>query len=71
MTNEEQIIELLKQNQELLQKTYSSAEETRKYFLYSMLFTIIAFVLPLIALCLYLPTIINSYTEMLGENIIM
>lgn len=63
MTNEEQIIELLRQNQELLEKTYKSAEKTRKYILYTGIATILVFVLPLIAMVYYLPTIISTYTD--------
>jgi len=71
MENEQQIIELLKQNQELLEKTYKSAEKTRKYFLYTGIITILAFVLPLIGLAYYLPTFIKTYTDSLGGNITM
>lgn len=69
MANEEQILELLKQNQELLQKTYKSAEKTRKYILYTGIFTIMAFVLPLIALAYYLPKFMDTYMDSLGGNI--
>ncbi|MFA6897621.1 MAG: hypothetical protein WCQ96_05045 [Patescibacteria group bacterium] len=71
MTNEEQILFLLKQNQELLQKTYTSAEKTRKYFLYSMIFTIVAFVLPLSALVFVLPSFMNSYMNSLNGTGLM
>ncbi|MDD3006869.1 MAG: hypothetical protein PHX30_04805 [Candidatus Pacebacteria bacterium] len=71
MTNEEQILELLKQNQELLQKTHTSAEKTRKYFLYSMLFTIIAFVLPLLILVLVLPSFMGDYIDSISGATLM
>jgi len=71
MTNEEQILELLKQNQELLQKTHTSAEKTRKYFLYSMIFTVIAFVLPLLALIFVLPSFMSSYMDSLSGATLM
>jgi type II secretory pathway component PulF len=71
MENEQQIIELLKQNQQLLEKTYKSAEKTRKYFLYTGIITILAFVLPLIALAYYLPSFISTYTNSLGAGINM
>lgn len=69
MTNEEQILELLKQNQELLEKTYASAEKTRKYFLYSAIMTVLIFVVPLIFLAYYLPSFIDSYMNSLGAGI--
>lgn len=71
MTNEEQILELLKQNQDLLEKTHASAEKTRKYFLYSMIFTVVAFLLPLLALAFILPSFISSYTESIGTTGLM
>lgn len=66
MTNEEQILALLKQNQQLSQAAFESSEKTRKYILYTGIFTIIAFVLPLLALALYLPTFIDTFTSSLG-----
>jgi len=61
MINEEQIMEILKQNQELLKKTFESAEKTRKYILYSAIFTILMFVLPIIGLIIIIPMFVNSY----------
>ncbi|MFZ2970731.1 MAG: hypothetical protein WA063_06285 [Minisyncoccia bacterium] len=63
MTNEEQILEILKQNQEMIAKTYASAEKMRKYFLYSLLITIVMFVLPLIGLIIVIPMFINTYVN--------
>jgi type II secretory pathway component PulF len=71
MTDEEQILLLLEQNQELLQKTYASAEKTRKYFLYSMIFTIVAFVLPLLALIFVLPSFMSNYMDSLNGTGLM
>jgi ABC-type arginine transport system permease subunit len=71
MTNEEQILTLLKENQELLQKTHISAEKTRKYFLYSMIFTVITFLLPLLALVFILPSLMGSYADSLSGASLM
>lgn len=71
MTNEEQILELLKQNQDLLEKTHASAEKTRKYFLYSMIFTVVAFLLPVLALAFILPAFISSYTQSMSTTGLM
>ncbi|MBW6441023.1 hypothetical protein K0B03_03255 [Patescibacteria group bacterium] len=65
MTNEEQILEILKQNQDVLQKTYQSAEKTRKYILYNAIFTIVVFVLPLIGLVIAIPLLIKTYMSLL------
>lgn len=63
MIQEEEIIELLRQNQELLEKTYKSAEKTRKYFLYTAIITVLAFLLPLIGLIFIIPSFIDTYTN--------
>ena len=61
MINEEQILEILKQNQEILKQTHKSVEKTRKYILYNMIFTIVVFVLPIIGLIFIIPVFLNSY----------
>lgn len=63
MTNEEQILEMLSQSQELLQKTYESAEKTRKYFLYTTIITILMIVLPIIGLLLIIPQFLKTYSD--------
>lgn len=63
MTNEEQILEILKQNQEMIAKTYASAEKMRKYFLYSLIFTVVMFILPLIGLIIVIPMFISAYVD--------
>lgn len=63
MTNEEQILEILKQNQEMIAKTYASAEKMRKYFLYSLIFTVVVFILPLIGLIIVIPMFISTYVD--------
>ncbi len=65
MTNEEQILEILKQNQEILQKTHKSAEKTRKYILYNAIFTVVVFMLPLIGLVIAIPIFMETYVSSL------
>ncbi|MCK4918882.1 MAG: hypothetical protein KAS01_00680 [Candidatus Pacebacteria bacterium] len=65
MTNEEQILEILKQNQEILLKTHKSAEKTRKYILYNVIFTVVIFVLPLIGLVIVIPLFMKTYMSSL------
>ena len=71
MTDEEQILELLRAQQALLEKTHAAAEKTRKYILYTVLFTIITFLLPIIALAFILPSFIDTYTQSLSGAGIM
>ena len=63
MENEEQILEILKENQEILKQTYKSAEKTRKYFLYSAIATVLMFVLPIVGLIIIVPIFLNSYLK--------
>ncbi len=63
MENEEQILEILKENQETLKQTYESAEKTRKYFLYTAIATILMFVLPIIGLIIIIPMFLSSYLK--------
>lgn len=44
---------------------YISAEKTRKYFLTTMIVTLVLFVLPLIGLFFAIPTFLSTYTSML------
>ena len=66
MTNEEQILEVLKENQKLIKQTYESAEKTRKYFLFTAIATILLFVLPLVGLIIIIPMFLSSYFEGIG-----
>jgi len=66
MTNEEQILAILKENQEVLKATYKSAEKTRKYFLWTAVITVLMFVLPLIGLIIIIPMFMQTYMESLN-----
>ncbi len=59
----------LKEQRQLLEKIYISAEKTRKYYLWTIWGTIIAFVLPLIALAIVLPYFLNTYSSYLTGSI--
>lgn len=71
--NQEQKINELEQKisaqNELLQNIYISTEKTRKYFQWSLIITVIFFVLPLIALVFILPMMISSYANILNLGI--
>jgi len=45
---------------------YKSVEKTRKYFLAIIWITVIAFVLPLIAMAFVIPSFVNTYTNTLN-----
>lgn len=61
MENENEILEILKESQELTKQTYESVEKTRKYFLYTAIATVLMFILPLIGLIIIIPMFLDSY----------
>lgn len=63
MNQEEEILELLRAQQALIVKTSQDAAKTRRYLLYSLIFTVVAFVLPLVAIAFVLPSILSSFTS--------
>jgi len=66
---EEDIKNRLDTQDELLEKIYKSAEKTRKYFMWTLIITLVTFFLPLVALLFILPSFIKTYTATL-EGII-
>lgn len=62
---ENEIQNKLKEQDEKLDAIYKSVEKTRKYFLIIIWITIIAFVLPLIAMIFVIPLFMNSYMSSL------
>lgn len=48
---------------EILEKIYSSAEKTRKYFLWTLILSAVLFVLPLIGLLFVIPKFLSVYTS--------
>ena len=63
---EEEIKKRLDLQDELMMKIYISVEKTRKYFLITLIASLVTFVLPLIALIFVLPWFINVYISSLG-----
>lgn len=52
---------------EKLEKIYVSVEKTRKYFLWTMIITIVLVVLPLIGFMFAIPSFMTNYTTDLQE----
>lgn len=61
-----QIEERLDRISAKLDATYVSAEKTRKYFLYTIIITVVTFVVPLLLLLAALPMFINSYGSLMN-----
>ena len=55
----------LAQIEQKIDAVYVSVEKTRTYLLWTMIGTILVFVLPLIATAFFLPSFIQNYTETL------
>ncbi|HQB85050.1 MAG: hypothetical protein BWY34_00268 [Parcubacteria group bacterium ADurb.Bin247] len=52
--------------EEKLDAIYKSTEKTRKYFLASMIVTVVMIVLPLLGLIIIIPRVISSYMDILN-----
>ncbi len=59
---DEEIFKKIQAQEEKLDKIWRSVEKTRKYFLWTLIATLVTFVLPLIILLAALPKIISVYT---------
>lgn len=46
---------------EKLDAIYKSVEKTRKYFMWTLIVTVVTIVLPLIGLIIFLPMFLNSF----------
>lgn len=57
----DEVLKKLAENSEKIDKIYKSVEKTRKYFFWTMVITIVVFVVPLIALMFVLPTFLKTY----------
>ena len=63
---EQEIEKRLDAQRELLEAIYRSTEKTRKYFLYTLIVSLVLFVLPLIGLIFVLPNALSVYTSGIG-----
>jgi hypothetical protein len=63
---EQEILTRLQAQEVLLQNVFKSVEKTRKYFLYTMIGSILLIVLPLLALVFVLPNFISTLTAGYG-----
>jgi hypothetical protein len=62
-----EIQKILEEQQKKLDAIYASVEKTRKYFLWTLIITIVLFVLPLIAMMFAIPSFINTYSQQVEE----
>ncbi len=57
---EQEILNRLRAQDELLQKIYTSAEKTRKYFMWTLIISVAVVVLPLLGLVFVIPTFLAT-----------
>jgi len=55
--------EQIKKNSELLEKIYISTEKTRKYFMWTLIVSLVVFILPLIGFLFILPSALDTLTS--------
>ncbi len=63
----DEILKKLEENEKKLDAIYKSVEKTRKYFLWTLIITIILIVLPLLGLIFVIPkflSTLNSYSSL-------
>ena len=62
---EQAILAQAQQNKELLEKIYVSTEKTRKMFLWTLIITVVAFLLPLLGMIFAIPYVLNTYIPLI------
>jgi hypothetical protein len=60
---ENEILAIVKKNEEKIEKIYISTEKTRKYIFWTMMITVIFLVLPIIGLVVAIPAFMSSYSS--------
>jgi len=61
-----QLREQITAQSEAITRIYTSVEKTRKYFLWTLIITVVLFVLPLVGLVFIIPSFLSTYTETLS-----
>ena len=63
---EQDILKKLEEHDKKLEQIYRSVEKTRKYFLWTLIITLIVIILPLVGLVFAIPQFISTYTSTLN-----
>ncbi len=64
---EDEVLKKFEEQGRALDKIWKSVEKTRKYFMWTLIITVVTFVLPFILFLIFIPQIISTYTS--GLNI--
>ena len=60
---EEELLKKFEEQEKKLEAIWRSVEKTRKYFLWTIIITVVTFVLPLIAFMVLIPKVLSVYTN--------
>ena len=63
---EQEILKKFEEQDKKLDQIYRSVEKTRRYFLWTLIITVVMIVLPLIVLGFVIPIFLNVYVGSLG-----
>ncbi len=61
-----ELLQKIQAQDEKLEQIYQSVEKTRKYFLWTMIGTLVAFVVPLIGLIIAIPFFLSTLSSYSG-----
>lgn len=63
---EQEILERIKKSEEKLEKILISVEKTRRYFLWTLIITILVVLLPAVGLVFAIPKFMDTYSQIGG-----
>jgi hypothetical protein len=63
---EQEILNRLQKNEEKLEKIFISVEKMRRYFLWTLIITVLVVVLPAIGLIFAVPKFMDTYSQIGG-----
>lgn len=61
---EQDILNRLQKNEEKLEKIFISVEKMRRYFLWTLVITVLMVLLPAVGLLFAIPTFMDTYSQM-------
>jgi hypothetical protein len=61
---EQEILTRLQKNEEKLEKIFISVEKMRRYFLWTLVITVLMVLLPAVGLLFAIPTFMDTYSQM-------
>ncbi|MEI7891406.1 MAG: hypothetical protein WCI36_05595 [bacterium] len=62
----EEVLKKIQEQQVKIDAMYESVEKLRKYFLWTLIITVVTIVLPIVAMMFILPSLLNTLTGAYG-----